>query len=55
MAGPLDGIRIVDSGYGWRHGGGRDPRHWGADVIKIEPPTVTPAVCSAGCWASIST
>jgi crotonobetainyl-CoA:carnitine CoA-transferase CaiB-like acyl-CoA transferase len=44
MAGPLDGVRIVELGV-WVAGpaAGGVLADWGADVVKIEPPTGDPA------------
>jgi crotonobetainyl-CoA:carnitine CoA-transferase CaiB-like acyl-CoA transferase len=44
MAGPLDGIRVVEMGV-WVAGpaAGGILADWGADVVKIEPPTGDPA------------
>src|ERR1700722_16470354 len=38
MAGPMEGIKVVELG-GWVAG---TPADWGADVVKIEPPTGDP-------------
>ena len=52
MAGPLEGIKVVELGV-WVAGpaAGGILADWGADVVKIEPPTGDPADRSAGCWA----
>src|ERR1700749_4582840 len=44
MAGPMQGINVVELGV-WVAGPatGGIPADWGADVIKIEPPTGDPA------------
>ena len=44
MAGPLDGIKVVELGV-WVAGpaAGGIMADWGADVVKIEPPTGDPA------------
>ena len=44
MAGPLDGIKVIELGV-WVAGpaAGGIMADWGADVIKIEPPTGDPA------------
>ena len=44
MAGPMDGVRIVELGV-WVAGpaAGGILADWGADVVKIEPPTGDPA------------
>lgn len=44
MAGPLDGVRVVELGV-WVAGpaSGGILADWGADVVKIEPPTGDPA------------
>ena len=44
MAGPMDGIRVVELGV-WIAGpaAGGVLADWGADVVKIEPPTGDPA------------
>ena len=43
MAGPLDGIKVVELGV-WVAGpaAGGIMADWGADVVKIEPPTGDP-------------
>ncbi len=44
MAGPMEGIKVVELGV-WVAGpaAGGILADWGADVIKIEPPTGDPA------------
>ena len=44
MAGPLEGVKVVELGV-WVAGpaAGGVLADWGADVIKIEPPTGDPA------------
>jgi crotonobetainyl-CoA:carnitine CoA-transferase CaiB-like acyl-CoA transferase len=44
MAGPLEGVRVVELGV-WVAGpaAGGILADWGADVVKIEPPTGDPA------------
>src|SRR3954451_17648238 len=44
MAGPLEGVKVVELGV-WVAGpaAGGILADWGADVIKIEPPTGDPA------------
>src|SRR5207237_9836311 len=44
MSGPMDGVRVVEIGV-WVAGpaAGGILADWGADVIKIEPPTGDPA------------
>ncbi len=53
MAGPMGGVKVVELGV-WVAGpaAGGILADWGADVIKIEPPTGDPRGCSAGCSAS---
>ena len=44
MAGPMEGVKVVELGV-WVAGpaAGGILADWGADVIKIEPPTGDPA------------
>ena len=44
MAGPMEGLRVVELGV-WVAGpaAGGVLADWGADVVKIEPPTGDPA------------
>lgn len=44
MAGPLEGVRVVELGV-WVAGpaAGGILADWGADVVKVEPPTGDPA------------
>ena len=44
MAGPMDGVKVVELGV-WVAGpaAGGILADWGADVVKIEPPTGDPA------------
>lgn len=53
MAGPLDGVKVVELGV-WvaAPATGGILADWGADVVKVEPPSGIPPGCSAACSAS---
>jgi crotonobetainyl-CoA:carnitine CoA-transferase CaiB-like acyl-CoA transferase len=55
MAGPVEGIKVVELGVGVAGpAAGGVLADWGADVIKIEPPREIRGRCSAGCWGATS-
>jgi len=51
MAGPMEGVKVVELGV-WVAGpaAGGILADWGADVIKIEPPTGDPGPHARGAY-----